>query len=108
MVSGMKLKLKTFRMCIQTDIEMKKCDDMRRAAYSRDIRPEIECFQDKDCILAVRDGKADLLAVRAKNYKDARVSKLKPIIYENYGPNNVYVAVVDPALSRNDIENMFM
>lgn len=30
-------------ICLSSDIEMKKCDVMKKAAYSRDIRPEFEC-----------------------------------------------------------------
>lgn len=95
-------------MCVQTEAEMKKCDTMRRAAYSRDIRPEIECVQEKDCIVAVKEDKADMVAVHANNYKEAREDKLKPIVYEGYGPNNVYVAVVDPTLTKDNIQNMPM
>ena len=95
-------------MCVQTDVEMQKCDTMSRAAYSRDIRPEIECVQEKDCILAVKDNKADMVAVAAQNYKEARDGKLKPIVYESYGPNNVYVAVVDSALTKENLQSMPM
>lgn len=95
-------------MCVQTEIEMQKCDSMRRAAYSRDIRPEIECVQEKDCIIAVKDGKADMVAVSAQNYKEARDDKLKPIVYESYEPNNVYVAVVDSTLTKDNLQSLPM
>lgn len=92
------------RMCVQSDIELQKCNSMRRAAYARDIRPEMECVQEKDCILAVRDGKADMLAVRAKQYHQANDSKLQPVVYEDYAENDVYVAIVDPALPKEKLE----
>nr|Q26643.1 RecName: Full=Transferrin; Flags: Precursor [Sarcophaga peregrina]BAA06067.1 transferrin precursor [Sarcophaga peregrina] len=98
--------IRKMKMCVQTDVEMQKCDTMRRAAYSREIRPEIECVQEKDCILAVKDNKADMVAVPAQNYKEARDGKLKPIVYESYGPNNVYVAVVDSALTKENLQSM--
>ncbi|XP_075158793.1 transferrin-like [Haematobia irritans] len=98
--------LRKMKMCIQTDIEMQKCNTMRRAAYSRDIRPEMECVQERDCILAVKNNKADMVAVRANNYKEARDVKLKPIVYESFEPNDVYVAVVDPTLTNDNIRNM--
>lgn len=87
---------------------MKKCDTMRRAAYSRDIRPEIECVQEKDCIVGVKEGKADMVAVHARNYREARDGKLKPIVYESYGPNNVYVAVVEATLTKDNIQHLPM
>lgn len=95
-------------MCTQTDVEMQKCDTMRRAAYSRDIRPEMECVQERDCILAVKDKKADMVAVKANNYKEARDAKLKPIVYEAYDQNDVYVAVVEPTLTKDNLQTMPM
>ncbi|XP_061398563.1 uncharacterized protein LOC133334286 [Musca vetustissima] len=98
--------IRKMKMCVQTDMEMQKCDTMRRAAYSRDIRPEIECVQERDCIYALKDKKADMVAVRARNYKDARDVKLKPIVYEGYGQNDVYVAVVEPSLTKDNLQNL--
>ncbi|XP_073831832.1 uncharacterized protein [Musca autumnalis] len=98
--------IRKMKMCVQTDMEMQKCDTMRRAAYSRDIRPEIECVQERDCILAVKDNKADMTAVKAGNYYDARDDKLKPIVYESYGQNDVYVAVVEPSLTKENLQTM--
>ncbi|XP_005179570.1 transferrin [Musca domestica] len=90
-------------MCVQTDIELEKCNAMRRAAYSRDIRPEMECVEKEDCISAVKEGKADVTAVKAKLNKEARGNGLEAIVYENYAENDVYVAVVEPALSREKL-----
>jgi len=93
--------IRKMKMCVQTDTELSKCNTMHRAAYARDIRPEIECVQEKDCIKSVKDGKSDLVAVRATNYKEARDDKLKPIVYETYAIGDVYVAVVEPSASKN-------
>ncbi|XP_017492396.1 PREDICTED: transferrin-like, partial [Rhagoletis zephyria] len=93
--------IRKMRLCVQTDIELAKCDTMRRAAYSRDIRPELECVQENDCLIAVKEQKADLVALHANNYKEARDDKLKPIVYESYGPDNVYVAIVEPSASKD-------
>ncbi|XP_059223773.1 transferrin-like [Stomoxys calcitrans] len=98
--------LRKMKMCVQTDVEMQKCNTMRRAAYSRDIRPEMECVQERDCILAVKNNKADMVAVRANNYKDARDVKLKPIVYEAYDENDVYVAVVEPVLTKDNLRSL--
>ncbi|XP_061389316.1 transferrin-like, partial [Musca vetustissima] len=90
-------------MCVQTDIELEKCDTMRRAAYSRDIRPEMQCVLAENCISAVKEGKADMLAVKAGLYREARENDLLPIVYESYADNDVYVAVVEPSLSREQL-----
>ncbi|XP_013098975.2 transferrin-like [Stomoxys calcitrans] len=97
--------IRKMRMCVQTDIELQKCNGMRRAAYSRDIRPEMECVQQKECIQAVQENKADMTAVKAKQYKLARNNKLQPVVYEKFGENDVFVAVVDPALSQEKLKN---
>lgn len=35
------------------EAEMKKCETMQKAAYSRDIRPEFRCVPSADCIESV-------------------------------------------------------
>ncbi|XP_073833157.1 transferrin-like [Musca autumnalis] len=94
--------LRKMRMCVQSDIELEKCNAMRRAAYSRDIRPEMECLKEENCISAVAEGKADMLAIQADHYKPAREAKLQPIVYETYAENDTYVLVVEPGLTRDD------
>ncbi|XP_037937100.1 transferrin-like [Teleopsis dalmanni] len=98
--------IRKIRLCAKNDVEMSKCEAMSRAAYSRDVRPEIECVQESDCMMAVKDNKADVVPVPGPHYKDARYLKLEPIVYESYGDNNVYVAVVDPSISKADLEKL--
>nr|AAM46784.3 transferrin [Glossina morsitans morsitans] len=98
--------IRKMKMCVQTETEYNKCETLRRAAYSRDIRPELECVQEKDCVIAVKEGKADLAAIHANNYKVARNDKLKPVVYESYGENDVYVAVVEPTLTHQNLQTM--
>lgn len=93
--------IRKLRLCVHSSIELAKCDSMRRATYSRDIRPELECVQDQDCLNAVESNNADLVVVPGNQYVDARQEKLKPIVYESYGPDNVYVAVVEPSVSKD-------
>lgn len=100
--------IRKMKMCVQTETEYNKCETLRRAAYSRDIRPELECVQEKDCVIAVKEGKADLAAIHANNYKVARNDKLKPVVYESYGENDVYVAVVEPTLTHQNLQTMPM
>lgn len=42
------------RLCMTNDVEMRKCETMQKAAYSRDIRPEFRCVLSDDCIESVR------------------------------------------------------
>jgi hypothetical protein len=92
--------IRKMRMCVQTDIEMSKCETMKRAAYSRDVRPEIDCVQEPDCLEAVRTEKADLTIVKALGYTDALAEQLQPIVYENYG-DSMMVAIVDPDVNKD-------
>lgn len=41
------------RLCVKSDVELRKCEIMRKAAYSRDIRPAIMCVQSAECIKSV-------------------------------------------------------
>lgn len=92
------------RWCVQTDAELSKCNDIRRAAYSRDIRPEIACVQKKDCINEVAKENADITVLDGPLYKNAKEEKLKPIVYEEFPADSVKVAVVDPSLSQEAIQ----
>lgn len=41
------------RLCVTNEVEMRKCETMQAAAYSRDIRPEFRCVLSDDCIESV-------------------------------------------------------
>lgn len=96
------------KFCVTSDIEMKKCDVLKRAAYSRDIRPEIVCLLkgQQQCEQAVHDGVADVVVVsnRNKGFENARNLHLKAIMYEKYDENDVTVAVVDKYVSDDIIK----
>ncbi|XP_055911965.1 transferrin [Eupeodes corollae] len=89
------------RLCVSQDIEMKKCKAMLRAAYSRDIRPELECVLSDDCVKAVKDSKADAAVIKPGQVQTARDQHLQPLAYETILENNLYVVVVDPSLSKD-------
>lgn len=84
-------------ICVSSDIEMKKCDVMKKAAYSRDIRPEFECHlrTKSACIQAVEKGDNDVVVVSASEYKNAKTVGLKAILFESYAENDIMVAVTD-------------
>lgn len=91
-------------MCVKNEAEMHKCQDMKRAAFSRDIRPEFECIQDSDCIGAVQTKKATMSVLDAGEYLKARKASLEPIVYEKR--DNFMVVVVDPSLNREKMEKL--
>lgn len=42
-----------YRLCVKTDVEVRKCNVLKQAAYSRDIRPEFNCVESRDCLETV-------------------------------------------------------
>ena len=93
-----------FRLCVSSPIEAEKCDVLRRAAFSRDIRPDFECVMDENCISAVKDKKADAVILTTKSTVPATDNELKSILYETLSPDDVYVAVVDPTITSDSIQ----
>lgn len=85
-----------YRFCVTSEIEFKKCETLRRAAYARDIRPEFVCIQHGHCIAAVQDNKADVTVLPGIEYRTGRRHNLIPVIWEQYEDN--YVAIVDKSV----------
>lgn len=93
------------RFCVSSDVELRKCKWLKQAAYSRDIRPQLECVQ-KDshaCIQAVALGKAEVVVVGPKLNKEAQENGLLQILTEKFDENDVYVAIVEENLSENEV-----
>uniref|UniRef100_A0A2M4DN52 Putative transferrin 1 n=1 Tax=Anopheles darlingi TaxID=43151 RepID=A0A2M4DN52_ANODA len=69
-----------FRLCVSTEAERQKCDQMQRAAYARDVRPSFECvLKGGDaCVAAVQNGDADAVVLKEPS------AALKPIVWEKY------------------------
>lgn len=91
-------------MCVKKTEELEKCEYMKRAAFSRDIRPEFECIQDPDCISAVQNKKATMTVLDAVDYTKARKASLEPVVYEKR--DNYMVVVVDPSLNKEKMEKL--
>lgn len=68
---------------------------MRRAAFSRDIRPEFTCILKPDCIQAVHKQTADAAVLPGILFKEARANHLTPVLYEMLDETVFYVALVD-------------
>ncbi|KAJ4426278.1 hypothetical protein ANN_27090 [Periplaneta americana] len=101
------------RFCVTSDTELEKCHVLRRAAFSRDIRPAFDCVQEstnQDCMATVRDNGADVITLDGGDVFTAmREYNLKPIIAEQYGEHgSMYyaVAVVKKSSSYQSIADL--
>lgn len=86
---------------MKSDIEMQKCETMRKAAYSRDIRPAFMCIQSPDCILSVRNNESDATIVGISHQQFARESQLIPVAHET--TDNHYYIVVEKNLKDDQL-----
>lgn len=95
------------RFCVSSAIELKKCEVLKRAAYSRDIRPEIMCLEKgkQECIAAIKNNEADIIAVHPDDYKNARDSQLKIVLYETLDPSDVYIVVAPKNIEQEAIRH---
>ena len=91
------------KFCVSSEIEMQKCEVMKMAAYSRDIRPEFECvLKGKgSCAKAVNDGEADVTVLDALD--DFKRLNLKAILTEKFDDEDVDVIVANKGMTRDEI-----
>ncbi|CAG4974989.1 unnamed protein product [Parnassius apollo] len=101
------------RMCVTSYLALEKCRLMSVFAFSRDIRPKIDCVQEESedaCLKIVQDNGSDLAAV--DDMRVAAASKkynLHPVFHEVYGDAktpNYAVAVVKKNTVINNIEDL--
>nr|Q02942.1 RecName: Full=Transferrin; Flags: Precursor [Blaberus discoidalis]AAA27820.1 transferrin [Blaberus discoidalis] len=86
------------RFCVTSDAELEKCRVLKRAAYSRDIRPAFDCVREAglhECLRTVRDDGADVITLDGGEvFVAQRQYNLKPIVAEQYGEHgSLYYAV---------------
>lgn len=75
---------KKIRLCVRTDVEKRKCDLMKLVAYSRDIRPEIECILNGDCVESVKSDLSDVAILSGSELSRAKDGNdLKAIAHES-------------------------
>lgn len=94
------------RICVSSNVEMKKCQVMKDVAFSRDIRPEIECvLKDfKLCSIALKNNEADVIVVQARNFEKRDLDGLKAILFESYEDDAKYVIVADADSTASDVK----
>lgn len=83
------------RLCVKNDVEMRKCEVLKQAAYSRDVRPQFECVESKDCLQTVHENNADATVLNPVDFIRAHDLQLKKILKEVIDPESVYVVVAD-------------
>lgn len=76
---------------MKTDIELKKCNVLQKAAYSRDIRPEFQCVISTNCAHNVASEQSDVV-VLSRNNASTKENHLQPVVFETYGSSYVVVA----------------
>lgn len=83
------------KWCVSSLIESRKCEALKTVAYSRDIRPTFECIMKSktECEAAVESGNADVFAVQPNDYLNLKHANSKPIMYETFEANDVFVVV---------------
>lgn len=93
------------RLCVTSDLANRKCKWLKRAAYSRDIRPQIECVQKDiaECERAVANGKADVVILQESAVEGAQDNNLLQLLTETYP--DVYVGIVDSSASSDSIQS---
>jgi len=96
--------IRKIRLCAQNDDELAKCQALHQAAYARDARPELECVQSTDCVVALTKKEADLAIVTPTGYADARRNELQPVVYEQRAQDDVLVAVAAPSVTREALQ----
>lgn len=108
---------KLARWCVWTDSALDKCQAFGRAAFSRDVRPKLECAKpgtDQDsCLNALKEGKTDLVVLEGGSVLRAiRDFRATPIVAESYGTGSTKlgerpaVAVVKKSSSINALADL--
>lgn len=71
---------------------LQKCRDLSRAAFSRNVRPRVDCVEDRNvesCFQTIRDNAADVITVDAALTERAKTKyNLRPIIAEKYNSSS--------------------
>lgn len=94
------------KLCVSSNIEMRKCQVMRDVAFSRDIRPSFECIlkENEKCVEALKESKVDAVVVQAKSIGKLNLENLKPLMFEAYDENDKYVVIADQDISNSDLK----
>lgn len=100
------------RLCVTSNVALAKCRAMAVFAFSRDIRPKLDCVHEPsedDCLKNVQDNGSDLVSVdELRVASAARRYTLHPVFHEVYDNKlpNYAVAVVKRNSPINNIDDL--
>ncbi|CAG9801353.1 unnamed protein product [Chironomus riparius] len=96
------------KLCVSSNVAMRKCQAMSDVSYSRDIRPTFECIlkDNEKCIESLSEGNADAVVVQSKTFEMHNLSNLKAILYEQLDDddNDKYVVIAHDGIEFNQIK----
>lgn len=94
------------KLCVSSNIEMRKCNALRDVAYSRDVRPSFECIMKDNgkCAEDLKTNKVDAIVVQAKSVGKYNLEDLKPLIFEAFDDDDKYVVIADKDIKSNDLK----
>nr|BAN20810.1 transferrin [Riptortus pedestris] len=81
------------RICVISDIELEKCELLKDAAYSRDIRPSLSCVRSHNCFEAISKKEAEVVVLEPHEAVLAERINLKPLLNEQYDDHRDEVAI---------------
>lgn len=93
------------RFCVSDEVSFRKCKWLKRAAYSRDLRPQLECIlkDSVNCIQATANGKTDAVVLANKAIQDAENKGLLQLLTEVF--EDKYIGVIHNNNNNNNQEN---
>jgi hypothetical protein len=96
------------KLCVSSNVAMRKCKAMSDVSYSRDIRPTFECIlkDNEKCIESLSEGNADAVVIQSKTFEMHNLSNLKAILFEQLDDddNDKYVVIADDGIEFNQIK----
>ena len=98
------------KVCVSRNVELKKCKALSDTAFSRDVRPSLECvLKDKEkCIEALNEGAIEVVIVQADSFESLNLKDAKSILYEEIDGDDKYVVVADDTIQSNEIKKAEM
>lgn len=101
---------KSVKLCVTSAVEEKKCQDLAMSAFTRRIRPELECVYEsshEDCIKSVSSRDSDIIVLDGSDvYRTGRDKHLRPLSREVYDDNQVSYYAVAVLKETSDIKHL--
>lgn len=88
-------RVDAIKLCVDTMPALDKCNVMKMAAFSRDVRPIFECHlkSKQECINQVGTGEMDTVVLTAMDIPEGKRHQLTPVLYEQFCDEDKMVAL---------------